>query len=129
MPRSAGEALITLGRGLPFAWRLLTGGHAHALPDGPALSVRELGSAPAGSTFQDMDVARYLRSVQDRVSRGVRLALGEAGYETGEFVQKIVNISGGAVHIGRADNSSFAFGGHARAQTTTGGPAPRRGSD
>ncbi|MCC9687839.1 hypothetical protein [Streptomyces sp. MNU103] len=129
VPRSAGEALITLGRGLPFAWRLLTGGHAHALPDGPALSVRELASAPAGSTFQDMDVARYLRSVQDRVSRGVRLALGEAGYETGEFVQKIVNISGGAVHIGRADNSSFAFGGHARAQTTTGGPAPRRGSD
>ena len=40
-----------------------------------------------------MDVARYLRSVQDRISRGVRLALGEAGYETGEFVQKIVNIT------------------------------------
>ncbi|MFF6639456.1 hypothetical protein ACFY83_19750 [Streptomyces althioticus] len=129
VPRSAGDSLITLGRGVAYLWRLLTGGHAHALPDGPALSVRELAAAPAGSTFQDMDVARYLRSVQDRVSRGVRLALGEAGYETGEFVQKIVNISGGAVHIGRADNSSFAFGGHARAQTTTGGPVPRRGSD
>ncbi|MBJ6615096.1 hypothetical protein [Streptomyces sp. I4(2020)] len=129
VPRSAGEALITLGRGLRFAWRLLTGGHAHALPDGPALSARELAEAPAGSTFQDMDVARYLRSVQDRISRGVRLALGEAGYETGEFVQKIVNISSGAVHIGRADNSSFAFGDHARAQTTTGGPEPQKGSD
>mgnify|MGYP001161698135 CR=1 FL=1 len=129
VPRSAGDSLITLGRGTAYLWRLLTGGHAHALPDGPALSVRELAAAPAGSTFQDMDVARYLRSVQDRISRGVRLALGEAGYETGEFVQKIVNISSGAVHIGRADNSSFAFGEHARAETTTGGPGLRKGSD
>ncbi|MFF9337140.1 hypothetical protein [Streptomyces albogriseolus] len=129
VPRSAGDSLITLGRGAAYVWRLLTGGHAHALPDGPALSVRELAAAPAGSTFQDMDVARYLRSVQDRISRGVRLALGEAGYETGEFVQKIVNISSGAVHIGRADNSSFAFGDHARAETTTGGPGPQKGSD
>ncbi|MEU5464914.1 hypothetical protein ACH41C_06320 [Streptomyces althioticus] len=129
VPRSAGDSFITLGRGAAYLWRLLTGGHAHALPDGPALSVRELAAAPAGSTFQEMDVARYLRSVQDRIGRGVRLALGEAGYETGEFVQKIVNISSGAVHIGRADNSSFAFGDHARAQTTTGGPVPQKGSD
>ncbi|MFI8203121.1 hypothetical protein [Streptomyces sp. NPDC085937] len=128
VPRSVGDALFTLGRGVPYAWRLLTGGHAQALPEGPALSVRELAAVRTGSTFQQMDVARYLRSVQDRISRGVRLALGEAGYETGEFVQKIVNISNGAVHIGRADNSSFAFGDHARAQTR-GGSAPQRGSD
>ncbi|MFC9113213.1 hypothetical protein ACFTWN_07720 [Streptomyces sp. NPDC057092] len=128
VPRSVGDALLTLGRGVPYAWRLLTGGHAQALPDGPALSVRELAAVGRGSTFQEMDVARYLRSVQDRVSRGVRLALGEAGYETGEFVQKIVNISNGAVHIGRADNSSFAFGDHARAETR-GGSAPQKGSD
>lgn len=128
VPRSVGDALLTLGRGVPYAWRLLTGGHAQALPDGPALSVRELASVVTGSTFQQMDVARYLRSVQDRISRGVRLALGEAGYETGEFVQKIVNISNGAVHIGRADNSSFAFGDHARAETR-GGSGPQKGSD
>ncbi|MFD7702528.1 hypothetical protein [Streptomyces caelestis] len=129
VPGSVGRSLVTLGRGAVYVWRLLTGGHAHALPDGPALSVRELASAPTGSTFQEMDVARYLRSVQDRIGRGVRLALAEAGYETGEFVQKIVNISNGAVHIGRADNSSFAFGDHARAETTTGGSQPQKGSD
>ncbi|MFI8190654.1 hypothetical protein ACIF8T_17890 [Streptomyces sp. NPDC085946] len=129
VPGSVGRSLVTLGRGAVYAWRLLTGGHAHALPDGPALSVRELASVPTGSTFQEMDVARYLRSVQDRIGRGVRLALAEAGYETGEFVQKIVNISNGAVHIGRADNSSFAFGDHARAATTTGGPRPQKGTD
>ncbi|GAA3498828.1 hypothetical protein GCM10019016_059310 [Streptomyces prasinosporus] len=129
VPGSVGRSLVTLGRGAVYAWRALTGGHAHALPDGPALSVRELASAPAGSTFQEMDVVRYLRSVQDRIGRGVRLALAEAGYETGEFVQKIINISNGGVHVGRADNSSFAFGDHARAETTTGGSQPQKGSD
>ncbi|MDG9720927.1 hypothetical protein [Streptomyces sp. DH24] len=129
VPGAAGRSLVSLGRGAVYGWRLLTGGHAGALPDGPALSVRELAAAPAGSTFQDMDVARYLRSIQDRIGRGVRLALAEAGYETGEFVQKIVNISNGAVHIGRADNSSFAFGDNARAETTTGGSEPQKGTD
>ncbi|MBC9731335.1 hypothetical protein [Streptomyces sp. TRM68367] len=129
VPGSAGRSLVSLGRGAVHVWRLLTGGYTGALPDGPALSVRELASVPAGSTFQEMDVARYLRSIQDRIGRGVRLALADAGYETGEFVQKIVNISNGAVHIGRADNSSFAFGAGARAETTTGGSEPRKGSD
>jgi hypothetical protein len=129
VPGSAGRSLFSLGRGAVYAWRLLTGGHAGALPDGPALSVRELASAPAGSTFQEMDVARYLRSIQDRIGHGVRLALAEAGYETGEFVQKIINISNGGIHIGRADKSSFAFGDNARAETTTGGSEPQKGSD
>ncbi|MEV6960008.1 hypothetical protein AB0M97_12560 [Streptomyces sp. NPDC051207] len=129
VPGSAGRSLFSLGRGAVYAWRVLTGGHAGALPDGPALSVRELASAPTGSTFQEMDVARYLRSIQDRIGHGVRLALAEAGYETGEFVQKIINISNGGIHIGRADHSAFAFGDSARAQTTTDGPAPQKGSD
>ncbi|MFE6284992.1 hypothetical protein [Streptomyces sp. NPDC057877] len=128
VPGSAGRSLVTLGRGVRYGWRLLTGGHSGALPDGPAVSVRELASVPYGSTFQEMDVARYLRSIQDRIGRGVRLALAEAGYETGEFVQKIVNVSNGAVHIGRADNSAFAFGEHARSTTTNSGPGPQKGS-
>jgi hypothetical protein len=128
VPASAGRSLATLGRGLVYGWRLLTGGHAGALPDGPAVSVRELASAPVGSTFQEMDVARYLRSIQDRIGNGVRLALSEAGYETGEFVQKIVNISNGAVHIGRVEGSTFAVGEHASASSSTGGPAPQKGS-
>ncbi|MEU4109006.1 hypothetical protein [Streptomyces sp. NPDC027717] len=125
VPGSAGRALAQLGRGLVYGWRLLTGGYAGALPDGPALSVRELGSTPVGSLFQEMDVARYLRGVQDRVADGVRSALAESGYETGEFVRKVVNISNGDVHIGRIEGSTFAVGSHASA---TGAPAPQKGA-
>ncbi|MER5991348.1 hypothetical protein [Streptomyces viridosporus] len=124
VPGSAGRSLAALAHGAVFAWRLLTGGHAVALPDGPALSVRELAAVDVGSTFQRMDVDRYLRSIQDRIGRGVRQALADAGYETGEFVQKIVNISNGAVHIDRVEGSTFAIGEHASA---SGGAAPQKG--
>ncbi|GGJ20382.1 hypothetical protein [Streptomyces brasiliensis] len=128
VPGSLGRSLAQLFRGLVYVWRLLTGGHAGALPDGPAVSVRELGSAPAGSLFQEMDVVRYLRSVQDRVANGVRSALADSGYETGEFVQKIVNISSD-VHIGRVEGSTFAVGSHASAASVTDGTAPQKGTD
>ncbi|MEU7055293.1 hypothetical protein [Streptomyces sp. NPDC046197] len=126
VPGSAVGSLVVLGKALWYAWRLLTGGYANALPDGPAVSVRELGSAPAGSLFQEMDVSRYLKSIQDRVAHGVRAALAESGYQTGEFVQQINNISNGGVHIGRVQDSTFAVGDHASA--TTGGPGPQKGS-
>ncbi|WP_399119135.1 hypothetical protein [Streptomyces sp. KM273126] len=136
VPRSAIGSLVTLGHGAAYGWQLLTGGYGNALPDGPAMSVRELGSARAGSLFQQMDVDRYLRSVQDRIANGVRTALADHGYQTGEFVQKVVNISGGGVHIDSVDNSTFAVGSHARASsasgassdssTTSGGSAPRK---
>ncbi|MEU6145423.1 hypothetical protein ABZ848_34390 [Streptomyces sp. NPDC047081] len=130
VPGSAGRALAQLGRGAVYLWRLLTGGYAGALPDGPALSVRELGSVAVGSTFQEMDVRRYLKSVQDRVANGVRIALAESGYETGEFVQKVVNISNGDVNIGRIEGSTFAVGSHASAASTnvSGGPGASEGA-
>ncbi|MFF4798227.1 hypothetical protein ACFY1U_07415 [Streptomyces sp. NPDC001351] len=138
VPASAGRSLAQLGRGLVYVWRLLTGGYAGALPDGPALSVRELGSVQTGSLFQEMDVARYLKSVQDRVANGVRAALAEAGYETGEFMQKIVNISNGDVHIGNisGSNNSIAAGmqnsassSHSSGSNVSGGAAPQKGAD
>lgn len=132
VPGSAGRSLAQLGRGLVHVWRLLTGGYAGALPDGPALSVRELGSVTAGSLFQEMDVARYLKSVQDRVAGGVRAALAEAGYETGEFMQKIVNISNGDVNIGNISGSNTIAVGmqnSASSSTTSGGAAPQKGAD
>ncbi|MGP4010162.1 hypothetical protein [Streptomyces sp. 4N124] len=149
VPGSAARSLATLGRGLVYAWKLLTGGHSGALPDGPALSVRELGQASEGSLFQEMDVSRYLKSVQDRVAHGVLTALAESGYQTGEFVQKIVNISNGGVNIeGGFHGGTFAVGDNARASsstftssspspfsspsssssTTTGGVAPQKGT-
>ncbi|MFJ3638889.1 hypothetical protein ACIPRD_03940 [Streptomyces sp. NPDC090108] len=130
VPGSLGRALGQLGRGLRYVWRVTTGGYAGALPDGPALSVRELGSAPAASLFQDMDVARYLKSVQDRVANGVRAALADSGYETGEFVQKVVNISNGDVNIGRVEGSTFAVGSHASASSIDQrGATPQKGAD
>ncbi|MFC7977617.1 hypothetical protein ACFUT3_20560 [Streptomyces cinereoruber] len=98
-PRSAGHALVTLWRALGHAWRLLTAGHAHALPEGPEVSVRELGSDDEASLFQEMDVSRYLKSIQDRVANGVTVALREAGYETAEFEQKIVHVAEGGTFI------------------------------
>ncbi len=130
VPGSAVGSLVPLGKGVGYVWRLLTGGYAGALPDGPAVSVRELGSVAVGSLFQEMDVSRYLKSVQDRVANGVRAALAESGYQTGEFVQKIVNISKGGVNIDRVDSSTFAVGSHATASstTTTGGASPQKGN-
>ncbi|MEV6944646.1 hypothetical protein AB0N07_22095 [Streptomyces sp. NPDC051172] len=138
VPASAGRSFAQLGRGLVYVWRLLTGGYAGALPDGPALSVRELGSVQTGSLFQEMDVARYLKSVQDRVANGVRAALAEAGYETGEFMQKIVNISNGDVNIGNisGSNNSIAAGmqnsassSYSSGSNVSGGAAPQKGAD
>ncbi|WP_250405312.1 hypothetical protein [Streptomyces cellostaticus] len=129
VPGSPAGSLIVLGRAVAYGWRLLTGGYANALPDGPALSVRELGSAEAGSQFQEMDAARYLTSIQDRVANGVRTALAEAGYQTGEFVQQINNISNGGVHIGSVEGSTFAVGDHSSASSTNGGGEPRKGAD
>ncbi|GGY02741.1 hypothetical protein [Streptomyces djakartensis] len=131
VPGSVARSLVALGKGALYAWRLLTGGYAEALPDGPALSVRELGSVRGGSLFQEMDVQRYLKSIQDRVANGVKAAIADAGYQTGEFVQKIVNISSGGVNIeGGVEGSTFAVGSHASASsTTTGGAAPQKGSD
>ncbi|SEC67282.1 hypothetical protein SAMN05428939_2969 [Streptomyces sp. TLI_105] len=98
-PRSAGQAVVTLWRALAQLWRVLTAGHAGALPEGPWISIRELGSDDEASLFQEMDVSRYLKSVQDRVANGVTLALREAGYETAEFEQKIVHVAEGGTFI------------------------------
>ncbi|MFH8895189.1 hypothetical protein ACH4HG_02125 [Streptomyces coeruleorubidus] len=131
VPGSVARSLVALGKGVLYAWRLLSGGYAEALPDGPALSVRELGSVRGGSLFQEMDVQRYLKSIQDRVANGVKAAIADAGFQTGEFVQKIVNISSGGVNIeGGVEGSTFAVGSHASASSTTsGGAAPQKESD
>ncbi|WP_053760058.1 hypothetical protein [Streptomyces sp. AS58] len=119
VPGSAIRSVVTLCQGAAHGWQSLTGGYGNALPEGPALSVRELGAAPSGSLFQQMDVDRYLRSVQDRIAHGVRTALAAHGYRTGEFVQKVVNISNGGVHIDSVKDSTFAVGANARAASTT----------
>ncbi|MFE2442333.1 hypothetical protein ACFXDF_09750 [Streptomyces sp. NPDC059426] len=119
-PTAAGWAVIHAFRSAAFVWRMYAGGYEAAIPDGPWTSVRELGSDAGASLFQEMDVSRYLKSVEDRVANGVRRALDEAGWETGEFEQKVINVSGGGVFIESAANSAFGFGDHNTISNTTG---------
>lgn len=77
-PASLARSVVTLGRGVASGWKLLTAGNSGALAEGPAFSVRELGADEEASLFQDMDINRYLKSIEDRVNAGVRLALREA---------------------------------------------------
>nr|WP_254879072.1 hypothetical protein [Streptomyces sp. NA04227] len=111
VPQSLAFALRTLNRGGATGSRTVRAGQEHVLPDGPAVSVRELGSGTELSLFQEMDVQRYLKAIQDRVAHGVRQVLRDAGYRTDEFAQKIVNISDGGVHIEHAQGA-FAIGDH-----------------
>ncbi|MFE9554034.1 hypothetical protein ACFYOD_11200 [Streptomyces sp. NPDC006703] len=101
-PASALRCLVVLGRAAGSTWHRLTGGFGQALPDGPARSVRELAAAPGTSLFQAMDYQRYVKSIEDRVTSGVRNVLYEAGYDTGQFEQKIVNVAQGGVMIENA---------------------------
>jgi hypothetical protein len=93
----------------------------HAFPDGPATSVRELGSVRDVSLFQEMDVSRYVKTIQDRIASGVREALRQKGYATGEFEQRIVNVSSGGVFIGAMSGGAVATGERASAKHTEGG--------
>lgn len=105
-------ALYTLAQAVAGAWRRLSGGHAHGLPEGPRVSVRELGSDSDLSQFQDMDVRRYVKSIQDRVAGGVHAALRDAGYATGEFEQRIIQVFGRGVFIENAKDSAIGIGDH-----------------
>ncbi|MFE9252103.1 hypothetical protein [Streptomyces sp. NPDC007088] len=111
MPVSIGQSVQTLGVWLAVGLRRLLSGNAGAPAEGPAVAVRELGADEDVSLFQDMDVSRYLKTIQERVAGGVRLALQEAGWQTEEFEQKIVNVSGG-VYIDSAHDSAIGIGNH-----------------
>jgi hypothetical protein len=105
VPHSAGQSVVTIWRTLRLTGHLVTGGYGRAMPDGPAVSVRELGSDDEASLFQEMDHQRYLKTIQDRVANGVRRALREAGWRTEEFEQKIINVSNGGVLIESAQGA------------------------
>jgi len=117
--------VLTLGRGAVSGWTVLTAGSSGALTDGPEMSIRQLGADDEASLFQDMDINRYLKSIQDRVTGGVRLALREAGWQTDEFEQKIVNMVR-RVFIGSAKDSAIGIGDHNNVSHGKAGPGPRR---
>ncbi|MFI6106923.1 hypothetical protein [Streptomyces sp. NPDC051310] len=109
-PRALGTALAALARALRSLWLVLTAADSGAPAAGPRAAVRELGADPDASLFQAMDVDRYLKTVQDRVARGVQLALYEAGWQTAEFERKAVHLGEGAVWIQSVQNSAVGIG-------------------
>ena len=88
----------------------------YALPDGPAASVRELGSVDELSLFQEMDISRYVKTLQDRIASRVGRALRAKGYETGDFERYVINVSQGGVFVGEMSNSAVAVGERSSAQ-------------
>ncbi|WP_327268510.1 hypothetical protein OG233_11570 [Streptomyces sp. NBC_01218] len=112
VPDSLVGSLTTLFKTAAGVRRQLTEGFGGALPEGPGLSVRELASDAGSALFQEMDVDRYLKSIEDRVTSGVRLALREAGWQTDEFEQKIIQVGAGGVFIESAVDSAIGIGDH-----------------
>ncbi|MFJ2704651.1 hypothetical protein ACIO3R_15815 [Streptomyces sp. NPDC087428] len=99
-----------------------------AMPSAPVKSIREMGSAPMSSLFQEMDVSRYVKTVQDRIASGVRDALEQSGYQTDRFEQQIINVGDGGLFIrhmtggaalGQVTGGAVAVGERGRADNTT----------
>jgi hypothetical protein len=127
-PRSFTSAVASLGRGVASWWRIATGGHGGARPEGPGLSVRELAAQDEGSLFHLMDLDRYLKTIQDRVVGGVTVALHEAGWHTQEFAQRAVHVAEGGVFIQSVNGSAFSVGGTGHHNTAGGGGTGSKGS-
>ncbi|MCK7626057.1 hypothetical protein MUU72_23615 [Streptomyces sp. RS10V-4] len=92
----------------------------YALPDAPMASVRQLGSVKEISLFQEMDLSRYVKTLQDRIATGVQEALRSKGYETGAFEQYIINVGEGGVFIGGMSGGAVAAGERASAKHVDG---------
>lgn len=126
IPAATGDALRVLARAVAQTWRQLTDVHADTLPDGPGASVRELGADDRATLFQEMDVARYLKSIQDRIASGVGEALWNAGYEVAEFEQKVTNVfnNSGTFVGGNVQGNGIAIGKDSKANSPAGKPPP-----
>ncbi|WP_228390639.1 hypothetical protein [Streptomyces smaragdinus] len=88
--------------------------------EGPVTSVRELGSADDVSLFQEMDISRYVKTIQDRIASGVTDALEASGYETERFTQQVFNIAEGGMFIGQMSGGAVAQGSGAQAGSGSG---------
>lgn len=95
-------------------------------PDVPRVSLREEASTQTLSPFQEMDVTRYIKTIQDRVVNGMREALKQHGYRTDRFEQHVYQLSGGSVFIGEMSGGAVSTGTHGSASHTNG--APRTGA-
>ncbi|WP_328769146.1 hypothetical protein [Streptomyces sp. NBC_00286] len=107
-------ALRTLGSAL----RQWSARAEQAAPDAPLVSLRELAGTDELSLFQEMDVARYIRTLQDRIGEGVRDALQAHGYRTDRLEQNITNIHNSGLYIKEMSGGALATGAHGQATHT-----------
>ncbi|MER7111699.1 hypothetical protein [Streptomyces sp. NPDC000229] len=91
-----------------------------ARPGGPQVSIRELAATEQVTLFQEMDISRYVKTVQDRITNGVLQALRSKGYDTNEFEQQTVNVHRGAIYIGAMSGGVAATGARTNIHYTTG---------
>ncbi|MFF0629092.1 hypothetical protein [Streptomyces sp. NPDC004296] len=117
-PSAGCAAVVSLGQTTVSLFRTWLAMPQYALPDAPAASVRELGSVAELSLFQEMDISRYVKTLQDRIANGVQEALRNKGYETGVFDQYIINVGEGGVFIGGMSGGAVASGERASAKHT-----------
>lgn len=83
----------------------------------PLISLREIVASNGLTPFQEMDVIRYVKTLQVRIGEGVEQALARAGYGTEEFQRQIVNIGAGGVFVGGSfHNGAIATGKDTKAE-------------
>ncbi|MFJ3701518.1 MULTISPECIES: hypothetical protein [unclassified Streptomyces] len=83
---------------------------------GPAYSVRELAAEPHfQQLFQEMDVHRFLKSIQTRTVTAVRLSLRDAGYRTSEYDARTTVLFDRSVHVNGTLHGNVQTGDHSRA--------------
>jgi hypothetical protein len=122
-PSATAAAGIAAVRTLLSVCRVWLSSPEYAAPDAPLVSVRELASTNEFSLFQEMDVSRYIKTVQDRIASGVRDALEQSGFRTDRFEQQIVNVRDGGVYIEEMSGGAVATGEQGRAQHMERSPA------
>jgi hypothetical protein len=96
-PSLTTASVVSALRSLYSAFRVWLASPDYAAPDAPLVSVRELASTTELSLFQEMDMSRYIKTVQDRIASGVRDSLELCGFRTDRFEQQIVDVSEGSL--------------------------------
>ncbi|MFJ8865548.1 hypothetical protein ACIRD6_07260 [Streptomyces sp. NPDC102473] len=87
---------------------------------GPAYSVREIAAEPQfQQVFQEMDVRRFLKSIQTRTVTAVRNSLSDAGYRTSEYDARTTVLFDRSVHVNGTVHGNVQTGDHARASHQT----------
>jgi hypothetical protein len=96
-PSLTTASAVSALRSLYSSFRIWLASPDYAAPDAPLVSVRELASTTELSLFQEMDMSRYIKTIQDRIASGVRDSLELCGFRTDRFEQQIVDVSEGSL--------------------------------